>query len=137
MHIQGVSEYFDPEASDWIGIQELPFIVRSALYYELFGKCGPLEERTPVAPDRGFPEDASTLAIEQHERERRDPAHIDSDWPAYDSFGESWLTMNEFPDRDRERFNDHKCWGPLFDELAVYEADYGPEHVRLVVWFTW
>lgn len=127
MHISGVVEYRDEDG--WQYLDDLPFIVRPSLYYHLFGQHNEIKDVTPVAPERGLPEDMSEKARSVYDRQTLDrEVHL--------SWGESWLTLDEFPEDQRGKYKGTDAdWGTVFEMIAPYEADYGSENIRFTVWF--
>lgn len=133
MHMDGVAEYYDGDA--WHGIDELPFITRPRLYYKLFGEHDEQAGVTPVAPNRGIPEERSEMVDDARSIYQIHPARVGGD-EVYEYFGVSWLTMDEFPEDERADREASDDWGKVFDLVAPYEDRYGEENVRLVVWFS-
>lgn len=123
--IQGVLEAHDGRS--WHGVTDLPHLPPAACP-PVFGQ--PTRPASgAVAPGRGIPEEYSDLLKRRY---FKDGASVYGDTgPWRHAAGETWVLAAELPDgvRDDER------WAAVCDALAPAEADYGPENVRLVVWF--
>ncbi len=129
MHVQGVIEVRE---DSWVGATDLPHLPPAA--------CSPVfgvPERVatsasvadPIAPERGLPDQRSSL-LDQHYFKDASSVYGDTG-PWHHATGESWVLVEELPASVRA----DERWTDVLATIAEYEPEYGPDGVRLVVWF--
>ncbi|MBD0837744.1 hypothetical protein [Streptomyces sp. TRM68416] len=143
-----VRSWFDdtsePEEEDsdlrWHPALPLPFLYNGRSY-EAFGCLFGVRGRTfePLAPERGFPPDASRAAARAWEEEKAD-SHSPS-WITWAELEAADWNEREAPSRlprdpltRREAVRDAD-WGDVWTLMRILARRHGADHVRLVVWF--
>ncbi|MGH7868712.1 MAG: hypothetical protein ACREP9_14050 [Candidatus Dormibacteraceae bacterium] len=138
--IMGWAEVQTPELGRWFGVVYVRSLVERN--YSLFGCLFGYRQQCdaePLAPNRGIPDSMSREV-------RRDLERVIP--------GATWVSWSELADvvtsgtsSDRDGQSEHEAlrqtigesmtpgWNTLFQFMRILAERYGPDQVRLVVWF--
>jgi len=123
--VSGVIEAHDGRS--WRGVTDLPYLPPAGCP-PVFGQPT-LPDSGAVARGRGVPEEYSDLLAR---RSVKDASSVYGDTgPWRHATGETWVLAAELPESVRRDGR----WDGVCETLAPAETEWGPESVRLVVWF--
>lgn len=138
--IIGWVEVQTPELGRWFGVVYVSSLVERnySLFGCLFGhrqQC----EAEPLAPNRGIPDSMSREV--RRDRERVMSGATWASWSELDGVVTSDTSGNKGGQTEHDALRQAigesmtPGWNTLFQFMRLLSERYGPDHVRLVVWF--